>query len=280
MVGYSSSSEEEEEEDRRAGTGPKNSGSRECEAEEEDGNDGCPVRKRARTEEQVTKTRLPVPGCLLAMFPDEVDTQNDDSSLHGGRIRSFKHERGNWATYVYVPHPPEEEFVELLEELLSAARARGVVLTLQEEFHLSLSQTVVLRHHWIQPFTRSLRADLAHCKRFVCSARKLKVYCNAEKTRTFLGMEVCSGHVQLLDLVRVVDRTMTEFHLDTFYKEPSFHVSLAWCVGDVTAQMKECVQELQRVVDEREDGPFLLRLDGAELRCRTGNKTFRFPLES
>lgn len=36
--------------------------------------------------------------------------------------------------------------------------------------------------------------------------------------RTFLGMEVCSGHVQLLDLVRVVDRTMTEFHLDTFYK--------------------------------------------------------------
>uniref|UniRef100_A0A8D3CI57 U6 snRNA phosphodiesterase n=1 Tax=Scophthalmus maximus TaxID=52904 RepID=A0A8D3CI57_SCOMX len=206
----------------------------------------------------------------LAMFPDEVDTQNDDSSLHGGRIRSFKHERGNWATYVYVPHPPEEEFVELLEELLSAARARGVVLTLQEEFHLSLSQTVVLRHHWIQPFTRSLRADLAHCKRFVCSARKLKVYCNAEKTRTFLGMEVCSGHVQLLDL----------FHLDTFYKEPSFHVSLAWCVGDVTAQMKECVQELQRVVDEREDGPFLLRLDGAELRCRTGNKTFRFPLES
>lgn len=37
------------------------------------------------------------------MFPDEVDTQTEDSSLHGGRIRSFKHERGNWATYVYVP---------------------------------------------------------------------------------------------------------------------------------------------------------------------------------
>uniref|UniRef100_A0A8D3AZ45 U6 snRNA phosphodiesterase 1 n=1 Tax=Scophthalmus maximus TaxID=52904 RepID=A0A8D3AZ45_SCOMX len=202
------------------------------------------------------------------MFPDEVDTQNDDSSLHGGRIRSFKHERGNWATYVYVPRKDHEEFVELLEELLSAARARGVVLTLQEEFHLSLSQTVVLRHHWIQPFTRSLRADLAHCKRLLAPILSLSLH--GPTPRTFLGMEVCSGHVQLLDL----------FHLDTFYKEPSFHVSLAWCVGDVTAQMKECVQELQRVVDEREDGPFLLRLDGAELRCRTGNKTFRFPLES
>lgn len=60
---------------------------------------------------------------------------------------------------------PEEEFGELLEELLSGAKARGVVLSAQEEFHLSLSQTVVLRHHWIQPFTQSLRTGLAHCKR-------------------------------------------------------------------------------------------------------------------
>lgn len=37
------------------------------------------------------------------MFPEEVDSQTEDSDLHGGRIRSFKHERGNWATYVYLP---------------------------------------------------------------------------------------------------------------------------------------------------------------------------------
>lgn len=138
--------------------------------------------------------RLPLPGCVLAMFPDEVNPQTEDSSLHGGRVRSFKHERGNWATYLYVPcksnleknkslwgpdfscrvlclllspDHPEEEFQELLEELLSVAGTRGVAMTPQEEFHLSLSQTVVLRHHWIQPFTQSLRASLAHCKRFV-----------------------------------------------------------------------------------------------------------------
>lgn len=128
------------------------------------------------------------------MFPDEVDQLTEDSSLHSGRIRSFKHERGNWATYVYVQcttrcrrwliangvlvpiftlsllfstDQPEEEFGELLEELLSAAEARGVVLTPQEEFHLSLSQTVVLRHHWIQPFTQSLKTSLGRCRRFV-----------------------------------------------------------------------------------------------------------------
>ncbi|XP_029008494.1 U6 snRNA phosphodiesterase 1 isoform X2 [Betta splendens] len=223
---------------------------------------------------------LPLPGCLLTMFSDELEPQTEDSSLHGGRIRSFKHERGNWATYVYLPYQPEEEFTELLQELLSTAGACGVVLTPQEEFHISLSQTVVLRHHWIHPFTQSLKSGLVHCKRFMCSTGKLRVYSNAEKTRTFLGIEVYTGHAQLMDLVGVVDRTMEEFHLETFYKEPSFHVSLAWCVGDMTVEMKECIQELQRLVDEHEEGPFVLTLDCMELRCRTGNKTFSFQLNS
>ncbi|XP_053282958.1 U6 snRNA phosphodiesterase 1 [Pleuronectes platessa] len=282
LVGYSSSSEEENQEEHQEEhqeeTAPNKDASPTRE-EEEEGEDGCPARKKPRAEPQVTKTRLPVPGSLMSMFPDDDDPETEDSSLHGGRIRSFRHERGNWATYVYLPYHPEEEFEEVLEELFSAASDGGVDLTQQEEFHLSLSQTVVLRHHWIQPFIQSLRADLAHCKKFVCSARKLKVYCNAEKTRTFLGIEVCSGQTQLLDVVRVVDRTMTEFRLDTFYKEPSFHVSLAWCVGDMREKMDGCIQKLQCLVDEREEGPFELRLDGVELRCRTGNKTFRFPLE-
>ncbi|XP_008284752.1 U6 snRNA phosphodiesterase 1 [Stegastes partitus] len=282
LVGYSSSEEDSEADGEVAAAATRGQSLPRKWREEGDDDDdggGLPARKKLKTEEEAPKTRLPLPGSLLTMFPDEVDPHTEDSSLHGGRIRSFKHERGNWSTYVYFPYDPEEEFEELLEELLSAASNRGVLLTQQEEFHLSLSQTVVLRHHWIQPFTQSLRAGLAGCRRCVSSAGRLRVYCNAEKTRTFLGMEVSTGHAQLLDLVRVVDKTMTEFRLETFYKEPSFHVSLAWCVGDQTVQIKEFIQELQTLIDDREDGPFVLRLDGAELRCRTGNKTFRFPLE-
>ncbi|XP_013889483.1 U6 snRNA phosphodiesterase 1 [Austrofundulus limnaeus] len=284
LVGYSSSSEEEEEDGEgngsEAAAKKTRRRTRSCSRKPvEEDRDGFPANKKMKVEDVIPKTRLPLPGCLLDMFPDEDDPQTEDSSLHGGRVRSFKHERGNWATYVYSPYHPEEEFEELLEELLSAAGTRGLVLTPQEEFHLSLSQTVVLRHHWIQPFTRSLGTGLARCRRFVCSAERLKIYCNAERTRTFLGMEVSCGHVQLLDLVRVVDETMTEFQLETFYKDPSFHVSLAWCVGDVTEDMKEMSEELQSLVDSREGGPFSLVLDCAEVRCRTGNKTFRFPLE-
>ncbi|XP_056908422.1 U6 snRNA phosphodiesterase 1 isoform X2 [Takifugu flavidus] len=267
LVGYSSSSEEENDAVVQEGKRP---------AEEDD---GCSARKKPKTQGEVPKTRLPLPGCLLTMFPEELDPQTEDRSLHGGRIRSFKHERGNWATYVYFPYQPEEEFVELLDQMVSVAKAHGVALSPQEEFHLSVSQTVVLRHHWIQPFTRSLRAGLTLRKRFCCSAERLKVYCNADRTRTFLGMEVCTGHAQLLDLVQIVDRTMSEFLLETFYKDPSFHVSLAWCVGDMTEPMRECLKELQSVFDGCEEGPFLLRLDCRELRCRTGNRIFHFPLQ-
>lgn len=281
LVGYSSSSSEEDVDAGSEAEKKKSLAQRKQVEEVGDGDeDGdFPAKKKPRTAGPLSRNTLPVPGCLLAMFPDE-EPETADSSLHGGRMRSFKHERGNWATYVYFPYHPEEDFMELLEELLRMAGTLGVALTPQEEFHLSLSQTVVLKHHWIQLFTQSLRAGLAHCRRFLCSAGRLKVYCNAEKTRTFLGMEIWTGHAQLLELVRVVDQTMRGFHLETFYKEPSFHVSLAWCVGDFSVQMKECLQQLQSLVDEHEDGPFQLNLDCAELRCRTGNKTFRFPLES
>ncbi|XP_076878353.1 U6 snRNA phosphodiesterase 1 isoform X1 [Brachyhypopomus gauderio] len=213
------------------------------------------------------------------MFGDSEEEHMDDRSQHGGRLRSFQHERGNWATYVYLPYEPEDVFLELLDELMRGAAAHGVPLIQADEFHISLSKTVVLRHHWIQPFVQSLRAGLAQCKRFVCSADKLKVYSNHEKTRTFLGMEVSVGHTQLLEVVKTVNETMEEFRLGTFYKDPSFHVSLAWCVGDFTGKLQEaCLSELQSLVDGHEDGPFQISFNCKQFRCKTGNKVFLFPL--
>ncbi|KAI4893373.1 hypothetical protein NFI96_004759 [Prochilodus magdalenae] len=225
-------------------------------------------------------SRLPLPVSLLDMFEDSEEQHVDDCSQHGGRLRSFQHERGNWATHVYLPYEPDDVFLELLEELRVGAEAHGVFLTLAEEFHVSVSRTVILRHHWIQPFVQSLRTGLAQCRRFVCLAGKLKVYTNDERTRTFLGMEISTGHVQLLEAAKTVDKTMEEFNLGTFYKDPSFHVSLAWCVGDLAEKLQgTCLSELQLLVDGHEDGPFQIRLNCNELRCKTGNKVFLLPLQ-
>lgn len=50
---------------------------------------------------------------------------------------------------------------------MSQARTYVPSLAAMEEFHLSLSQCVVLRYHWIEPFVRSLRERLAAFHRWV-----------------------------------------------------------------------------------------------------------------
>lgn len=153
-------------------------------------------------------------------------------------------------------------------------------LVLMEEFHLSLSQSVVLRHHWILPFVQVLKDRMASCQRFFFTANRVKIYTNQEKTRTFVGLEVSSGHAQFLDLVSQVDGVMKEFDLTTFYQDPSFHVSLAWCVGDARLQLEgQCLQELQEIVDQFEDSEMLLRVLANQVRCKSGNKFFSVPLK-
>ncbi|KAM4012773.1 U6 snRNA phosphodiesterase 1 isoform 1-T2 [Anomaloglossus baeobatrachus] len=204
---------------------------------------------------------------------------HDDVGEHGGRLRSFRHERGNWASYVYVAFRPHEELWEMLDELKSVARKHGVHLTTAEEIHVSLSHTVILRHHWIQPFIQSLREKLCTTRRFLCVADLLKVYVNKEKSRTFLGLEVARGRQQLLEVVSGVDLSLQEFHLETFYQNPSFHVSLAWCVGDMAKALQgACLLELQRVVDDFEDSDVLTRFYADTIYCKCGNKVMSIPL--
>lgn len=43
-------------------------------------------------------------------------------------------------------------------------------------------------------------------------------------SRTFVGLEVTSGHAHFLDLVAEVDRVMEEFDLSTFYQVIKGHL--------------------------------------------------------
>ncbi|KAM4614323.1 U6 snRNA phosphodiesterase 1 [Discoglossus pictus] len=214
------------------------------------------------------------------MFQDMEESTACDVTNHGGRMRSFKHERGNWASYVYIPFQPHEEVSELLDELLSVAAEHGVTLTKMSDFHISLSQTVVLRHHWINLFVQSVRERLHSMYRFLCVADRIKIYTNQEKTRSFLGLEVTLGAEHLLDVVSEVDKSLQEFDLQTFYQDPSFHVSLAWCVGDIAAKLQgPCVTALQNALDTFEDSASLTRFCAEEICCKAGNKTFCVTLQ-
>ncbi|KAL0621617.1 U6 snRNA phosphodiesterase [Plecturocebus cupreus] len=260
LVGYSSSGSEDESEDgmrTRPGQGSHRSG-----------------------QTPLPGQRFPVPDSVLNMFPGTEEGPEDDSTKHGGRVRTFPHERGNWATHVYIPYEAKEEFLDLLDMLLPHAQTYVPRLVRMEAFHLSLSQSVVLRHHWILPFVQALKARMASFHRFFFTANQVKIYTNQEKTRTFIGLEVTSGHAQFLDLVSEVDRVMEEFDLTTFYQDPSFHLSLAWCVGDARLPLEgQCLQELQAIVDGFEDAEMLLRMHTEQVRCKSGNKFFSMPLK-
>ncbi|XP_004483006.1 U6 snRNA phosphodiesterase 1 isoform X3 [Dasypus novemcinctus] len=231
LVGYSSSGSEDETET-GAPTRP-----------------GAGGRRRGQT--SLPGQRLPVPDSVLSMFPGPEEGPADDSAKHGGRVRTFPHERGNWATHVYVPYEAREEFLDLLDALLPQAQTYVPRLVRMEAFHLSLSQSVVLRHHWILPFVQALKDRVASCQKFFFTANRVKIYTNQEKTRTFVGLEITSGHTQCLDLVSEVDRVMEEFNLTTFYQE---------------------------IVDEFEDSEMLLRVHAEQIRCKSGNKFFSLPL--
>ena len=50
------------------------------------------------------KSDIPLPASINAMFieVEEEEVVHDDPTLHEGRLRTFSHEKNNWATYVYV----------------------------------------------------------------------------------------------------------------------------------------------------------------------------------
>lgn len=53
---------------------------------------------------------------------------------------------------------------------------------------------------------------------FVTVFDRLNVYCNEEKTRTFVGLDIKSGHSTLLLLIKQLDISLDEFRLSPYYK--------------------------------------------------------------
>ncbi|GFQ71121.1 u6 snRNA phosphodiesterase [Trichonephila clavata] len=82
---------------------------------------------------------LPLPFEIKQMYKETpCEIVDDDPSKHGGKIRSFPHERGIWATYVYIEYYPDPEFYNMIEELKKKASAHGIDLKVPEDFHVNV----------------------------------------------------------------------------------------------------------------------------------------------
>jgi len=128
--------------------------------------------------------RLPTPFAI-----QNPTTEHEDlPALHENRIRSFPHERGNWASFVHLPWNVSQRLTRGIESILLCCKENDVDLTLCDDFHISLSRTVILRHHWIEGFTSSVRKQIENVTSFPLYLQDVAVFVNEEQTRTFLGM--------------------------------------------------------------------------------------------
>ncbi|XP_013111404.2 U6 snRNA phosphodiesterase 1 [Stomoxys calcitrans] len=253
LVDYSSSSDSETEDDKKSS-----------------------MRQKMETNLETQTSILPKATTLLGkrkLYSCE-DPLADDSSLHQGRIRSFKHERGNWATYVFIGVP-----LYILEDVqdVCLTHFKDIYdIKSTPDLHISLSKTVVLQYHFIESFVKSLEEIITPISSLTVSLNKLKVYTNAERTRTFLAVKVDDIHLkQMFDILHKVDNVMLNFKLPEFYEDPSFHISILWCVGDHANGMNERLAELMAIL--KDHFPIELRID--KIYCKSGFKEFSFQLK-
>ena len=149
-----------------------------------------------------------------------------------------------------------------------------------DHHHLSLSRVVSFRHHWIEPFIQSLKAQLEQQRSFHLSLDKLQVYANDDRTRTFVGLEASVGVKDLQKVTYSVDKCLKEFNLPSFYYPPSFHVSLGWCLGDMRSLIRQKLQKTElKLVDILDDDDDLGRMVVKNIHCKSGNKVFEFKLK-
>ncbi|CAG4947720.1 unnamed protein product [Parnassius apollo] len=208
--------------------------------------DECEI--SALTVTELKRSRLPVPN--LTHVPAVITDQHfDDPQLHRGRKRTFPHMRGNWTTFVYVKYPDKESLLLFANKLKTLLDVKDSHIC--DDFHLSLTKTLVLSYHTITPFTQSLKETLSDIESFYLGFNSIEIFCNEERTRTFIAIKAdYFSNKSLSGIVRKIDSVLEEFRLEKFYDDPSFHVSLLWINGDQKEKLEAILEKLNNVFSQ------------------------------
>ncbi|KAK9796299.1 hypothetical protein WJX73_008460 [Symbiochloris irregularis] len=192
---------------------------------------------------------------------------------HQGRLRSFPHVEGNYATHVYITVPLPAAYQRAAATLLQQMAWPGLEPLTSETasdqvLHLSLSRTVAIKRPQIEDLVSKLQRALVKVERFIISFKEWAVLVNDEGTRSFLCLAVTQGHDQVCRCIRQVDKAFMLFSLQRFYEDPNPHVSVAWVLGNQRAALLERLQSA---------GPQSLpewQLQVQKIECRVGQHTY------
>ncbi|KAK1135605.1 hypothetical protein K0M31_000194 [Melipona bicolor] len=222
--------------------------------------------------------RLPLPGSIATWkgVPHHEEVY-DDLSQHEGRVRSFKHERGNWATLIYIDYKPNEDMLSWMFSVLREVPIKCNIFS--EQFHISLSRTLILKFHWIESFVEEVKKLCEQTDQFSLELSNVKAYTNEERTRTFLGIE-CVDYKGVLDqFVRNVNKFLTEYDLPSFYDDFSYHISFLWCLGNELSilddQTHTLTMKLNQFLVEHTETRYV---HISKIHLKIGNKLYVFKL--
>lgn len=116
--------------------------------------------------------------------------------------------------------------------------------------------------------------------RFILELTHLNVYCNEDKTRTFISICVAETFCgNLKKLVKTIDHVFKEFNLPIFYEKPSFHVSILWCLGDQKSIITAIIDELQLLLNNillNDNDDFQIVVNN--VKCKIGKQIYNLSL--
>lgn len=261
-------------------TGRKPSSSSSTTSSEEDGH------TKERVEEQPTV--LPgFLGCDQALGDSAEQELHDNavSDAESGRVRAFAHFPGSWATFVYLTPRLDgltSLFNQLINEAMSIEDVKSVKWKMIEDPHISMSRTVTLRYHEIPHFTAHLKAEIVKTSnaKFPYSFEEMGFFSNDQANTSFLALKVGKGKDEMLSLLRIVESCLKSFSMPTFYENPEFHVSFAWCPERVSEEDQIRILQVLEKKLESLHSEFAMDLTqwAKAVQCKSGNRSYLIPL--
>ncbi|GAQ83517.1 hypothetical protein KFL_001510200 [Klebsormidium nitens] len=242
------------------------------------------------------------PTALLSPLPGSLQgSESQRNTGHQGRVRKFPHVEGNYATHVYIPVKVPRNFKTTLTRSLQRAKMlfpalqpmEGLsgnqdcnaglsrVLEPADSYHISLSRTVPIKHYQIESLVEMLKENFMSQKRFALKLAEWQAFVNDDSTRSFLALGTTHGTEQICEQVRLVNEAFAVHELPVFYKEPRPHVSVAWCLEERLADLKQICGTLDVPCNPSETDPSNWENGserwGSEVRrveCKIGKKIY------
>ena len=114
-----------------------------------------------------------------------------------------------------ISDAPSDCLYTWMKSVLNKLPVEGNIIS---NLHISLSRTLVLKFHWIESFIEGIKLACRSFNKFIIQLTDVRVYCNEERTRTFLGIYCQDEDKMLKCLTEIFDNLLAEYQLPSFYK--------------------------------------------------------------